>query len=173
MAREERGSGRRGEAGFTLIELIFVSAIIAIIAAIAIPNLIESRKSSNEAAAVGFMRTITTSQEMFRDRDMDRDGAADYALNMSELRAAGLLTYNPVPGATIAQRGGYFFSVYRKATTPLEFGYGAVAVPVSFGRSGDRNFGTDERGVIYFSTTQIDFANPPDPTSWIPLGGGG
>ena len=54
----------RGQSGFTLIELMIVIAIIAIIAAIAIPNLLDSRKNRNESRAIGNMRVIVTTQAM-------------------------------------------------------------------------------------------------------------
>jgi type IV pilus assembly protein PilA len=48
--------------GFSLIELLIVVAIILIIAAIAIPNLLRSRMAANEASAVGSVRTLNTAQ---------------------------------------------------------------------------------------------------------------
>ena len=51
--------------GFSLIELLIVVAIILIIAAIAIPNLLRSRMAANEASAVGSLRTINTAQVTF------------------------------------------------------------------------------------------------------------
>lgn len=63
---------------FTLIELMIVVAIIAIIAAIAIPNLLAAKMSANETSAIGSLNAIKNAQTLFSQRDIDGDGASNY-----------------------------------------------------------------------------------------------
>ncbi len=81
---------KRITSGFTLIELMIVVAIIAIIAAIAIPNLLAARLSANETSAVANMRTISSAQGQFQiaaKADVDGDGTGEYGM-FRELCAA-------------------------------------------------------------------------------------
>jgi len=69
--------------GFTLIELMIVVAIIAIIAAIAIPNLLSARLNANETAAISTLRNISSSQAQFQasaKADADLDGAGEFGM---------------------------------------------------------------------------------------------
>src|SRR5438093_13131768 len=72
---------RRNDSGFTLIELMIVIAIIAIIAAIAIPNLLAARLSTNETAAIATVRNVISAQAQFQQSaraDTDNDGTGEY-----------------------------------------------------------------------------------------------
>jgi prepilin-type N-terminal cleavage/methylation domain-containing protein len=65
--------------GFTLIELMIVVAIIAIIAAIAIPNLLRSRMAANESAAIAACKTFAEAEDIYRRTDWNRDGVLEYS----------------------------------------------------------------------------------------------
>ena len=133
------------EAGFTLIELMIVIAIIAIIAAIAIPNLIEARKGSNESSAIGTLRTIGSAQHIFQANDKDKNGAFDYATSLSALASANLIDQVLATGT----KSGYLFRI----GTADAFFWEATADPQVPGKSGDRYFYVDESGAIRFSTS--------------------
>ena len=128
---------RRQRRGFTLIELLIVIAVIAILAAIALPNLLQSRIAANESSAVGSLRTINGAEATYRTRN------PQYG-NRAALLGANLID----PSLGSGSKSGYTIEVVPDATTP-KTSYLAKAVPTSPGTSGVRQFFTDESGVLY------------------------
>jgi type IV pilus assembly protein PilA len=140
-------AGKRAERGFTLIELMIVIAIISIIAAIAIPNLVQARKHGNEANAIGALKTITSAQTMFNQKDSDQDGNLDYGM-LSELANTQLV--DPVVGS--GTKAGYIFEVTYSFTTSEWLWFGA-ANPALAQQSGDRYFCTNQAGNVFYTST--------------------
>ena len=132
--------------GSTLIELMIVIAIIAIIAAIAIPNLIQARKHGNETAAIGALKTISTSEAIYREGDKEGDGNLDYGM-LSELSSTQLI--DSILGGGTKQ--GYLFQA-GYSTTTSEFLWFGVANPAVATTTGDRYFETNQAGVIYYTS---------------------
>ena len=113
----------RKQKGFSLIELLIVVAIILIIAAIAIPNLLRARMAANEAAAASSIRTLNTAQVSY----VTAYPTVGYAVVLSHLAgaspctatsAAACLIDNNLAKATAAPgKSGYIFRVAGTAST--------------------------------------------------------
>jgi len=139
--------------GFSLIELLIVVAIILIIAAIAIPNLMRSRMAANEASAVGSLRTINTAEVTY---------STTYGTGFAPLANLGGVASPCVAAAATAclldavlaggAKSGYTI------TTSAPGALGTIAAPnvifesgaqpIAAGQSGQRSFCSDASGVI-------------------------
>ncbi|HNR98524.1 MAG TPA: prepilin-type N-terminal cleavage/methylation domain-containing protein [Planctomycetota bacterium] len=128
--------------GFTLIELMIVVAIIAIIAAIAIPNLLGARKAANEAAAISNLRTISTACEQYRTSVVP----PVYPASLAALTIAGGASTNYIDGVlALGQKSGYDYVLGVGAAAGTT--YVCTASPHSTS-DGNRAFFLDESGVI-------------------------
>ena len=131
--------------GFSLIELLIMVAIILIIAAIAIPNLLRARRSANEGSATASMRTLGSGELLYR------------STNGNFTTLAGLSADSIIDNVLgSGSKSGYGFAATPGTSTDLEFvATGTPSISTGATQTGARYYRTDETQVVRFNVGAV------------------
>lgn len=145
--------------GFTLIEIMLVVGIIALLATIAVPQMLRSRINANEVAAISALRTLANACQAYYNDIIPHT----YPLNLPALNSTSPPYIDAVlANATARSRAkqGYWFSYTRLDAEHFT----VIAWPRYFGRTGTRNFFTDETSIVTYTTTEDESPTATSPT---------
>jgi type IV pilus assembly protein PilA len=148
--------------GFSLIELLIVVAIILIIAAIAIPNLLKARIAANEASAVSSIHAVNTGEITYATI-FPIIGFSATLLSLGPGGSCGSPTNACIIDATLAGgiKSGYTFTYVQDPSSVPSSSYTINADPNSRGITGQRSFYSDQLNATHFNQTAA--AGPADP----------
>lgn len=156
LGRTEQPSTRQSENGFSLIELLIVVAIILIIAAIAIPNLLRARIAANEASAVASLRTLNTAQISYNSSYPTIGFATTLgALGGTSCAPPGSSSFCFIDSLLASgTKSGYSFTLSGTSGTPNAT-YQIRADPLSPNQTGVRYFCTFADAVVRFGSASL------------------
>jgi len=142
----------RADKGFTLVELMIVLGIIALIAAIMIPNFLRTRMSANEANATGSIRTISTGEISYQTTGIETTPGGIGKYGTLPSLGAGI---TPFLDETLASglKHGYAFEVVPSLEGGIIPRYVATGTPAVLGATGIKSFYVDESGVVRFEAS--------------------
>lgn len=132
--------------GFSLVELLIVVAIIIILASIAIPNLMASRRAANESSAQSALRTIHAAQGTYQSTK----GNGTFADTLAKLGGESLID-SVLAVADGTARSGYNYDIHDVSGSGPVALFAAKAIPSvtsGLGQTGDRRYGITEVGVL-------------------------
>jgi len=169
--QQQGDKDRRANAGFSLIELLIVVAIILIIAAIAIPNLLRSKIAANEASAAESIHVVLAASSIYNvsygngypPNLAALSGTAGVAPTCNQADLLDSLLANPPhqkSGFVISYTGENGAVTPPAGCAPGFLGYLVTAVPITLGSTGNRSFCSDEPGVIHFDANGGPIAAP-------------
>ncbi|MFH1457907.1 MAG: prepilin-type N-terminal cleavage/methylation domain-containing protein [Candidatus Omnitrophota bacterium] len=133
--------------GFTLVEIMIVVAIIALLAAIAIPNLLTARRTANEAAAKATVRSLSTAAETYATSN---SGVYPSAVGTAGASCTQLACFISSAASYCADAAGTLRAVqgYNYRCTLTTGGYNFVAEPMTVGTTGNFTYTASTGGVI-------------------------
>ena len=140
---------RSAKRGFTLVEIMIVVAIIALLAAIAIPNVLRGRATANETAAIGNVRALISSLEMYRSvyqAYVDTQGNWRKNMYTNITPPFGPPSFNIAMDATSSVQG-FLYTYLPQVTLPAQT-YVVMAVPTNLGSTGTRSFYGSDSGQV-------------------------
>jgi type IV pilus assembly protein PilA len=165
-------------AGFTLVELLIVVAVIGIVSAISVPAMLRARRTGNEASAIGSLRALNSAQTSYAAAAAKGGFSPTLATLAAACPGSAVGFISPDLSTDPSVKSGYTITMAASASSspgpndcngvPSETAYYVTAVPVSAGLSGLRGFASTGAGTIFFD--QLGIA--PTEAQMAPGGGG-